>query len=221
MTDSLATFATTGKFSFKSFTTSVLSDLAKIAARIAMSSALEGIFGAATSLFGSGAAASGAGTAASGFSTGAYSNLSLNAKGGVYNSPSLSAYSNGIVSSPTMFAFAKGAGLMGEAGPEAIMPLTRGSDGSLGVRAVGGSSAGTTTSAAPQVYITIDSSGDSSSQSTSGWEQFGSQIANYVNQLYQQNKSKDLRPGGDIWNVSIAIYHLLFIAFQISPPGRD
>ncbi len=165
-----------------------------------MSSALEGIFGAATSLFGSGAAASGAGTAASGFSTGAYSNLSLNAKGGVYNSPSLSAYSNGIVSSPTMFAFAKGAGLMGEAGPEAIMPLTRGSDGSLGVRAVGGSSAGTTTSAAPQVYITIDSSGDSSSQSTSGWEQFGSQIANYVNQLYQQNKSKDLRPGGDIWN---------------------
>lgn len=200
MTDSLATFATTGKFSFKSFTTSVLSDLAKIAARIAMSSALEGIFGAATSLFGSGAAASGAGTAASGFSTGAYSNLSLNAKGGVYNSPSLSAYSNGIVSSPTMFAFAKGAGLMGEAGPEAIMPLTRGSDGSLGVRAVGGRSAGTTTSAAPQVYITIDSSGDSSSQSTSGWEQFGSQIANYVNQLYQQNKSKDLRPGGDIWN---------------------
>lgn len=200
MTDSLATFATTGKFSFKSFTTSVLSDLAKIAARIAMSSALEGIFGAATSLFGSGAAASGAGTAASGFSTGAYSHLSLNAKGGVYNSPSLSAYSNGIVSSPTMFAFAKGAGLMGEAGPEAIMPLTRGSDGSLGVRAVGGRSAGTTTSAAPQVYITIDSSGDSSSQSTSGWEQFGSQIANYVNQLYQQNKSKDLRPGGDIWN---------------------
>lgn len=200
MTDSLANFATTGKFSFRSFTTSVLSDLAKIAARIAMSSALEGIFGAATSLFGSGAAASRAGTAASGFSTGAYSNLSLNAKGGVYNSPSLSTYSNGIVSSPTMFAFAKGAGLMGEAGPEAIMPLTRGSDGSLGVRAVGGGSAGTTTSAAPQVYITIDSSGDSSSQSTSGWEQFGSQIANYVNQLYQQNKSKDLRPGGDIWN---------------------
>ncbi|HBA3180412.1 TPA: phage tail tape measure protein, partial [Escherichia coli] len=48
-----------------------------------------------------------------------------NAKGGVYTSANLSAYSNTIVDTPTYFAFAKGAGLMGEAGPEAIMPLTR------------------------------------------------------------------------------------------------
>ncbi|EEW5498390.1 phage tail tape measure protein, partial [Escherichia coli] len=48
-----------------------------------------------------------------------------NAKGGVYTSANLSAYSNSIVDTPTYFAFAKGAGLMGEAGPEAIMPLTR------------------------------------------------------------------------------------------------
>ena len=65
------------------------------------------------------------------------SSIIPNAKGGVYDSPSLSSYSGQIVSSPTMFAFAKGAGLMGEAGPEAIMPLTRGSDGSLGVRVLG------------------------------------------------------------------------------------
>ncbi|EPY7745923.1 phage tail tape measure protein, partial [Escherichia coli] len=57
-----------------------------------------------------------------------------NAKGGVYTSANLSAYSNSIVDTPTYFAFAKGAGLMGEAGPEAIMPLTRAADGSLGVR---------------------------------------------------------------------------------------
>ncbi|EPY7765519.1 phage tail tape measure protein, partial [Escherichia coli] len=56
-----------------------------------------------------------------------------NAKGGVYTSANLSAYSNSIVDTPTYFAFAKGAGLMGEAGPEAIMPLTRAADGSLGV----------------------------------------------------------------------------------------
>lgn len=43
-----------------------------------------------------------------------------NANGGVYNSTSLSAYSGQIVYKPTMFAFAKGAGLMGEAGPEGI-----------------------------------------------------------------------------------------------------
>ena len=53
-----------------------------------------------------------------------------NANGGVYNSTSLSAYSGQIVHKPTMFAFAKGAGLMGEAGPEGIFPLRRGADGS-------------------------------------------------------------------------------------------
>lgn len=46
-------------------------------------------------------------------------------------------FSNGVYSSPTVFQFAKGGkfGVMGEAGPEAVMPLTRGPDGSLGVRA--------------------------------------------------------------------------------------
>lgn len=48
----------------------------------------------------------------------------------------MSTYSNGIYDSPQFFAFAKGAGVFGEAGPEAIMPLTRTSDGSLGVRAI-------------------------------------------------------------------------------------
>ncbi|MCA0433502.1 MAG: phage tail tape measure protein [Proteobacteria bacterium] len=44
----------------------------------------------------------------------------------------------GIVNSPVLFPLAQGAGLMGEAGPEAIMPLARGSDGKLGVRGGGG-----------------------------------------------------------------------------------
>ncbi|MFS3861311.1 phage tail tape measure protein, partial [Proteus mirabilis] len=69
--------------------------------------------------------------------------VKANAKGDVYSSPSLSQYSNQVVSSPTLFAFAKGGapnlGLMGEAGSEAIMPLKRGPDGSLGVRATGNS----------------------------------------------------------------------------------
>ncbi len=46
----------------------------------------------------------------------------------------------GVVSSPTMFPMRGGTGLMGEAGPEAIMPLTRGADGKLGVRSAGGGS---------------------------------------------------------------------------------
>lgn len=78
----------------------------------------------------------GGGAAGAGNNPGAVP-MFANAKGGVYSSPSLSAYSGQVVSQPTTFAFAKGAGLMGEAGPEAIMPLKRGADGSLGVRAMG------------------------------------------------------------------------------------
>ena len=44
----------------------------------------------------------------------------------------------GVVSSPTTFPMRNGRGLMGEAGPEAIMPLARGADGRLGVQAAGG-----------------------------------------------------------------------------------
>lgn len=52
------------------------------------------------------------------------------AKGGMFT--------NSVVDSPTLFKFAKGTGMMGEAGPEAIMPLTRDGQGNLGVRSAGG-----------------------------------------------------------------------------------
>lgn len=195
MTDSLATFATTGKGNFKSFTVSVLSDLAKIASRIAFSSALQSIFGAAGSMFSGGAG----GSTPSGAYDSAAAGIKFNAKGGVYDSPSLSAYSGGVYNSPQVFAFAKGAGVFGEAGPEAIMPLARSSNGSLGVRAVtgGGDSAA---SAAPQVFITIQNDGSTSSQSTGGLEQFGKEIGRFVDQRYRQLVQSDLKPGGAIWN---------------------
>jgi lambda family phage tail tape measure protein len=82
--------------------------------------------------------ASSAATASSGTAIqSAASNFTFNAAGGVYDSPSLSAYSNGIYQTPQLFAFAKGAGVFGEAGPEAIMPLTRAPNGDLAVSAVG------------------------------------------------------------------------------------
>ncbi len=65
--------------------------------------------------------------------------VTANALGGAYSSPSLSAYSGGVYNSPHVFAFAKGAGVFGEAGPEAIMPLERDSSGRLGVSASGAS----------------------------------------------------------------------------------
>ena len=63
------------------------------------------------------------------------------AHGNVFSAPGLSAHSNTVVDEPTFFgydrhftAFASGAGLMGEAGPEAVMPLSRMSGGDLGVK---------------------------------------------------------------------------------------
>ncbi|MCL2277548.1 MAG: tape measure protein [Treponema sp.] len=50
------------------------------------------------------------------------------------------AFTNQIISAPTYFAHGGGFGLMGEAGPEAIMPLTRMSNGNLGVQTAGGDS---------------------------------------------------------------------------------
>lgn len=62
------------------------------------------------------------------------------AKGGVVqNALPVPFASGGVIASPVTFPLAGGRmGLAGEAGPEAIMPLTRGSDGKLGVRAQGG-----------------------------------------------------------------------------------
>lgn len=61
------------------------------------------------------------------------------ANGGVMTSGRVTAFARGgVVEQPTNFAMRGGMGLMGEAGPEAIMPLTRGSDGALGVKVSGG-----------------------------------------------------------------------------------
>ncbi len=70
----------------------------------------------------------------------------LNANGNVYGSNGIVPFAKGgVVSQPTIFPYAKGGiGLMGEAGPEAIMPLKRGSDGRLGVEAKYRGGGGTT-----------------------------------------------------------------------------
>ncbi|EMN0830386.1 phage tail tape measure protein [Providencia rettgeri] len=102
----LAETLTGGEANFKDFTRSILKMLAEIAIKM---------------------------TIVKGFEVFGFGSVTPNANGGVYNTPGLSAYSGQIVSKPTLFPFARGAGLMGEAGPEAILPLRRGIDGKLGV----------------------------------------------------------------------------------------
>jgi lambda family phage tail tape measure protein len=136
--DGIVDFVKTGKLSFKDMADSIIEDLIRIQVRQAAAGFLSSAFSAFT---GWGA---GSGTM-TGFSEGA---MVANAKGGVYSSASLSSYSGGVYDTPQTFAFAKGAGIFAEAGPEAIMPLTRAADGSLGVRAIGGSGASAAESAA-------------------------------------------------------------------------
>ncbi|ECQ2751492.1 phage tail tape measure protein [Salmonella enterica] len=150
MADGIANFALTGKMDFRSFTVSILADLAKMEARIAASKLLGSVLG----MFGAGASAGGS-TPSWAYSSAALSVIP-NADGGVYRSAGLSQYSGSIVNRPTFFAFARGAAVMGEAGPEAILPLRRGANGKLGVVAAG---SGGMTMFAPQYHIAITNTG--------------------------------------------------------------
>ncbi|WOI99669.1 phage tail tape measure protein [Citrobacter koseri] len=139
MIDNLADSLNGNKDDWSSWANSILNDMQKIILKAIVLNSIQsmggsgGIFGSLSGMFGGGASG---GSTPSGAYNSAASGLTLNDKGGIYDSADLSQFSNSIVNSPTMFAFAKGAGLMGEAGPEAIMPLTRTADGSLGVRMV-------------------------------------------------------------------------------------
>lgn len=136
MSGMLANFVATGKLNFADFAQSVVTEITKMIFQMMIFNALKAGF---------------TGTA---FGDAMGLKATPNAKGNTYESPGLSAHRNSIVKSPTLFPFAKGGvpgmGLMGEDGPEAIMPLTRGRDGSLGVRVLGLEQA---QSAAPSIII--------------------------------------------------------------------
>ncbi|MDT9748916.1 phage tail tape measure protein [Klebsiella variicola] len=146
---------------FMSLGETVIKTLIQMATQALITKAIMASFGGGAggmfgSLFGGASGAASSGTALQSFG----SSFAFNALGGVYDSPSLSAYSGGVYSTPQYFAFAKGAGVFGEAGPEAIMPLTRGADGSLGVKAVGRESPAVQNAARQQQERQLLSTGD-------------------------------------------------------------
>jgi hypothetical protein len=163
MADQLTDFVTTGKASFGDFARSVLKDLSNIFIKFALFQALKAIVpgGSAFGKF-------------LGFADGAafaQNGIQPFARGG-------------IVNSPTVFPFAKGIGLMGEAGPEGILPLRRGRDGNLGVISSGG---GTT-----NVVVNVDASGSS----VEGDQAQAKALGNAISAAVQSELVKQKRPGG-------------------------
>ncbi|MFH3213709.1 phage tail tape measure protein [Enterobacter hormaechei] len=178
--------------SWKDWGVSVLKIIQNVLVNMAVANGVSSI----GSLFSFGA--SSAATASSGTAIqNAGANFTFNAKGNVYDSPSLSAYSNGVFQTPQLFAFAKGAGIFGEAGPEAIMPLTRAPNGDLAVRAVG----------MPQVSGGVPSvnfgdiniqggSPQASSQGTAGAA--GRQLKDAITGVINEQASQ---PGSPLWRL--------------------
>ncbi|AGN82030.1 phage tail tape measure protein [Pseudomonas sp. GD03651] len=177
MEDAVVNFAMTGKFSFADFTKSILADMVRIETQRAASGLLGSLVSwgatAASAYFGggsgngmaagsAGAVSSNLGASQAGYGSayfpqalgGAWSNgVQMFANGG--------AFTNSIVSTPTAFGMAGGKlGVMGEAGDEAVMPLTRTSGGQLGVRAVGGGSGTAISLSAPISLVMEDRSNE-------------------------------------------------------------
>ena len=135
MADALVTFVQTGKLEFKGLIDSMLADLIRYELRAQMSALYKALGG------GSGIFAMLTGTPAFAIpGSSSFVGPMPQAKGGAWDYGVQKfamggTFTNQIVDSPTLFKFAQGTGMMGEAGPEAIMPLKRDANGNLGVRA--------------------------------------------------------------------------------------
>jgi phage-related minor tail protein len=199
--DSIVSLATTGTANFAQFATSLLNDMARI---IIQQLVVKQLAQAIGSLFGGPSAGGGfnaftdfnigsgfaGGGAASSFAIMPGMGFPGFAKGGVLGANGIVPYAKGgVVTRPMLFPFANGGaigtGLMGEAGPEAIMPLSRGANGKLGVLAAGG---GTT-----NVVVNVDASGNSSVQ---GRDDRAGQLGRVISQAVQAELIKQKRRGG-------------------------
>jgi len=155
MEDALVNFVMTGKLNFSDLARSIIADMARIFIRQQLLKPFANIFKA-------------------------------NADGNAFGANGIVKYrKGGIVNSPTMFAYGgSNLGIMGEAGPEAILPLKRGRGGKLGVIAQGGGGA--------NVTVNVDASNSSVSGDDDSSRELGEALAAAIqNQLVEEQ-----RPGG-------------------------
>lgn len=203
-----------GKKSFREFARDAIKQLARIAARMAIMKIIGSIggamFGGATSAAGGAASAAG-GAAAGANNLGAASAAGswipkvdfFAAKGGAFNTGGrLTAYAmGGIVNSPTNFMHAGGRGLMGESGPEAIMPLTRLPNGDLGVTMAGGGQGGTFVNQPVSINVTVHSDGKSENDGKNSDSKLGRELAQSIETVVQQVLAREMRHGGTLAGV--------------------
>jgi len=185
----------TGEWRFEEFVKAILKGILKIM----IQKMIAGVIAGAIAPAGGGSQVSG-GMTGGGFDSVANPSAMPGitaAKGGLFDPTGLVAFAKGgIVNSPTTFPFAKGTGLMGEAGPEAIMPLSRTTSGDLGVKVDGGGGGGGMINhISVEVNVAQDGSSTTevdSSQSAEDMKAMGNIIGIKVREEIVQQK----RPGG-------------------------
>ena len=169
MEDAMVKFVMTGKLNFRDLANSIISDLTRMLVRAAVTKPLFSF------LF--------PGLADGGVVSGG--EIVPSANGNVFAKNKIVPYKmGGIVNRPTLIPMANGMGLMGEAGPEGVLPLKRGRDGKLGVIANGGG--------VGNIVVNVDASGSSVEGDSAQGEQFGRALAAAI----QSEMIKQKRPGG-------------------------
>ncbi|MDC0726559.1 phage tail tape measure protein [Phytobacter diazotrophicus] len=211
--DNVASMLVRGKADWRSWGLSALEMIAKVSLQMAAVSALSGgssssfggllgtVVSGVSSYFGGSAASSGGSVNVAALQ-GYADKVQFFAQGGVQDSPSLSAYSNGVYNTPQMFAFAQGAGIFAEAGPEAIMPLTRASDGSLGVRAVSSgvnSTSGNATNIHVEAPVSIYQDSTGGRGNASDTSAISSQLQSIIQLTITDRLRKEITPGGILY----------------------
>lgn len=182
MENAIVNFAMTGQLSFTNMANSIIADIIRIQARMAIS-------GLATSIFGGGINTSATEGAANFIGPPA---ALANAKGNAFMGGNVIPFAKGgVVNSPTLFPMANGAGLMGEAGPEAVMPLTRDGSGRLGVRA--GGTGGTNI----EINVQNNAAGDGYQASATSKESNGKNIIDIVVEKVKSSMNQDVRNNGN------------------------
>ncbi|MEK7947638.1 phage tail tape measure protein [Pigmentiphaga sp. YJ18] len=197
----IASFATTGKGSIKDLAITFIAEVVRMKAAAAAAGFMSWLMPIVSGALGGGGAAGGA-AADSAINTAVPSLTAVAAHGKVFDGGRTvafakgAAFTNSIVSVPTTFPMADGnRGMMGEAGPEAAVPLVRTASGDLGVRVAGGAGGGDL-HIETSVHVTTSGGG---SDRAGGSETMARGLGDQINQWLMDGLQQQMLPGGLLW----------------------